>query len=77
MRILNHPNVVNLLEVIDTEETVFIVIEFLRGADLFTLKDAKDRGGGPRPVLPAGLGSAELLASLCGSRGLEAGQPPP
>ena len=40
MRILNHPNVVNLLEVIDTEETVFIVIEFLRGADLVTFKDA-------------------------------------
>ena len=77
MRILNHPNVVNLLEVIDTEETVFIVIEFLRGADLFTLKDAKDTGGGPRPVPPAGLGSAELLAARCGARGLEAGQPLP
>ena len=36
MRILNHPNIVKLLEVIDTEETLLIVKEYLSGGDFFS-----------------------------------------
>ncbi|XP_057583500.1 serine/threonine-protein kinase MARK1-like isoform X2 [Hippopotamus amphibius kiboko] len=36
MRALDHPNIVNLLEVIDTEETLFIVMEYLSGGDMWT-----------------------------------------
>ena len=43
MRILNHPNTVKLLEVTDTEETLFIVMEYLSGGDLFTHLEAKGR----------------------------------
>jgi len=41
MRILNHPNIVKLLEVIDTEGTLFIVMEYLSGGDFFTRLEAK------------------------------------
>ena len=43
MRILNHPNIVKLLEVIDTEETLFVVMEYLSGGDLFTYLEAQGR----------------------------------
>ena len=36
MRILNHPSIVKLLEVIDTEETLLIVKEYLSGGDFFS-----------------------------------------
>jgi serine/threonine protein kinase len=36
MRMLNHPNIVKLLEVIDTEETLLIVKEYLSGGDFFS-----------------------------------------
>ena len=48
---LNDLNTVKLLEVIDTEDTLLIVMEYLRGGDLFTHLEAKARGGGPRPTL--------------------------
>ncbi|XP_010847024.1 PREDICTED: serine/threonine-protein kinase MARK2-like [Bison bison bison] len=43
MRILNHPNTVKLLEVTDTEETLFIVMEYLSRGDLFTHLEAKEK----------------------------------
>ena len=51
IRMLNDLNTVKLLEVIDTEDTLLIVMEYLRGGDLFTHLEAKARGGGPRPTL--------------------------
>ncbi|CAM9547244.1 unnamed protein product [Rangifer tarandus platyrhynchus] len=36
MRMVNHPNIVKLLEVIDTPDSLFIVMEYLSGGDLFT-----------------------------------------
>ena len=36
MRMLNHPNIVKLLEVTESEETLIIVMEYLSGRDLFT-----------------------------------------
>ena len=35
MRMLNHPNIVKLLEVIDTEETLLRGMEYLSGGGLF------------------------------------------
>lgn len=43
MRIMNHPNIVKLLEVIDTEETLFIVMEYLSGGDLSTYLETQGR----------------------------------
>lgn len=43
LRTVNHPNIVNLLEVIDTEETLFIVMEYISGGDLRTYLEAKGR----------------------------------
>ena len=43
LRTVNHPNIVKLLEVIDTEETLFIVMEYLSGGDLKTYLEAKGR----------------------------------
>ena len=48
MRMLNHPNIVKLLEVFDTEETLIIEMEYLRGGDFFShlrpRPDFKDQG---------------------------------
>ena len=48
MRMLNHPNIVKLLEVIDTEETLLIVMEYLSGGDFLShlrpRPDFEDRG---------------------------------
>lgn len=52
MRMLNHPNIVKLLEVIYSEETLLILMEYLSGGDLFTHYEAKERGRGLRPVGP-------------------------
>ena len=41
MRLLNHPNMVKLLEVIDTEETLLIVMEYLSGGGIFQTLEAK------------------------------------
>ncbi|KAJ8790341.1 hypothetical protein J1605_021418 [Eschrichtius robustus] len=35
MKALNHPNIVKLLGVIDTEETFFVVMEYLSGGDMY------------------------------------------
>ena len=43
LRTVNHPNIVKLLEVIDTEETLFIVMEYVSEADLQTYLEAKSR----------------------------------
>uniref|UniRef100_A0A8C9BDJ5 non-specific serine/threonine protein kinase n=1 Tax=Phocoena sinus TaxID=42100 RepID=A0A8C9BDJ5_PHOSS len=36
MKALNHPNIVKLLGVTDTEETLFLVMEYLSGGDMFS-----------------------------------------
>nr|XP_058935040.1 serine/threonine-protein kinase MARK2-like [Kogia breviceps] len=36
MKALNHPNIVKLLGVIDTEETMFLIMEYLSGGDMYT-----------------------------------------
>ena len=36
MSMLNHPNTVKLLEVIDTKETLLIVMEYFSGGDFFS-----------------------------------------
>ncbi|XP_059984548.1 serine/threonine-protein kinase MARK2-like [Lagenorhynchus albirostris] len=36
LKALNHPNIVKLLGVIDTEETLFLVMEYLSGGDMFS-----------------------------------------
>lgn len=36
MKALDHPNIVKLLGVIDTEETMFLVMEYLSGGDMFS-----------------------------------------
>lgn len=41
MKILKHLNIVKLLEVINTEETLFIVMEYLSGGTLFTYLEAQ------------------------------------
>ncbi|CAI9150086.1 unnamed protein product [Rangifer tarandus platyrhynchus] len=41
MKILKHPNIVKLLEVINTEETLFIVMEYLSGGNVFTYLEAQ------------------------------------
>ena len=43
LKTVNHPNIVKLLEVIDTEEALFIVMEYISGGDLFTYLEAKGR----------------------------------
>ena len=43
LRIVNYPNIVKLLELIDTEETLFIVMEYLSRGDEFTHLEAKGR----------------------------------
>ena len=40
MRMLNHPNIVKLLEVTESEETLIIVMVYLSGRDLFTHLEA-------------------------------------
>uniref|UniRef100_A0A8C0DVX3 non-specific serine/threonine protein kinase n=1 Tax=Balaenoptera musculus TaxID=9771 RepID=A0A8C0DVX3_BALMU len=35
LKALNHPNIVKLLGVIDTEETFFVVMEYLSGGDMY------------------------------------------
>ena len=40
MRMLNHPNIVKLLEVTESEETLIIVMEYLSGRDLCTHLEA-------------------------------------
>ena len=42
MKILKHLNIVKLLEVINIEETLFIVMEYLSGRNLFTYSEAKN-----------------------------------
>ena len=42
MKILKHLNIVKLLEVINIEETLFIVMEYLSGGNLFTYLEAKN-----------------------------------
>lgn len=42
MSMLNHPNTVKLLEVIDTEETLLIVMEYFSG-ETFQPLEAKAR----------------------------------
>lgn len=41
MRISNHLNIVKLLEVINTEETLLIVMEYLSGGGIFQTLEAK------------------------------------
>ena len=63
LKALNHPNIVKLLGVIDTEETFFVVMEYLSGGGhvpLFEDPWPYDRGRGPRPVPAAGLCPAAL-----------------
>ena len=43
LKTVSHANIVKLLEVIDTEEALFIVMEYVSGGDLFTYLEAKGR----------------------------------
>ena len=43
LKTISHPNIVKLLEVIDTEEALFIVMEYVSGGDLSTYLEAKGR----------------------------------
>nr|XP_058934555.1 MAP/microtubule affinity-regulating kinase 3-like [Kogia breviceps] len=36
MKALNHPNIVKLLGVIDTKKTMFLIMEYLSGGDMYT-----------------------------------------
>ncbi|KAL8445112.1 hypothetical protein Emag_005178 [Eimeria magna] len=40
LRLLNHPNVIRLKEMVDTKETLYIVMELVRGGELFDLVHA-------------------------------------
>ena len=58
MKILKHLNIVKLLEVMDIEETLFVVMEYLSGGNLFTyleatngLKEGEARGAFHQLVL--------------------------
>lgn len=59
MKILKHLNIVKLLEVINTEETLFIVMEYLSGGTLFTYLEAQrgltegEARGAFRQLVPA------------------------
>ena len=57
MRILNHPNIVKLLEVIDTEETLLIVKEYLSGGDFFSHWSSKPDFEAQGPLGPNHHGS--------------------
>ena len=43
LKTISHRNIVKLLEVIDTEEALFIVMEYVSGGDLSTYLEAKGR----------------------------------
>ena len=43
LKTVSHANIVKLLEVIDTEEALFIVMEYVSGGDLSTYLEAKGR----------------------------------
>ena len=62
MRILNHPNIVKFLEVIDTGDSVYTIGVPQRGRCVHPLggQRPQDGWGGPRPLPPGGLGSAAL-----------------
>ena len=68
LKTVNHPNIVKLLEVIDTEEALFIVMEYISGGDLFIYLEAKGRvtEGEARGL------SRQLLSALqhCHQRGV-------
>ena len=68
LKTINHPNIVKLLEVIDTEEALFIVMEYISGGDLFIYLEAKGRvtEGEARGL------SRQLLSALqhCHQRGV-------
>ena len=36
MKLVQHPNIVRLYEVIDTQTKLYLILDFLRGGDLFT-----------------------------------------
>ena len=42
MKMLNHPNVVKLEEVLSSRSKLFLVIELVNGGDLFELLDRED-----------------------------------
>jgi serine/threonine protein kinase len=42
MKMLNHPNVVKLEEVLSSRSKLFLVIELVNGGDLFELLDKQD-----------------------------------
>ena len=80
MKALNHPNIVKLLEVIDTEETMFLVMEYLSGGgghvQPFGGPWPHDRGGGLRPIPAGGLHPAGLPPEGSHLPGPEAREPP-
>lgn len=35
MKLLNHPNIIKLFEIIDTHDTLFLVMEYASGGEVF------------------------------------------
>lgn len=59
MKLLDHENIAKLLDVIDMEETLFLVTEYMRGGDIRTSLDEQGRmtekeAQRPLPAAPIG-----------------------
>lgn len=64
MRKINHKNIINLHEFFETEKSVYLVLDFLEGGEIFKISDGKLKAEDAKIIMKSLLKSVQYLRSI-------------